>query len=741
VSVPTTGEAALLYAGRRVEIPPDGLVLGRSPEDGMPVDSVRASRAHARVEPHDGGFRVVDLDSKNGTFLNGRRLDGPAELTSGDAIGIGDQTVHFVAGQATRAVSRELPPARAQLVPLDRPRLTIGRDPSCDLVLDDPNVSRLHAELRREGGVVELADLGSTNGTWVNGERVRSERLGPGAEVRVGSYRLVFDGESVVARDERALVVRADGVMRQAGGKRILAPTSLTLEPGRFVAIIGGSGAGKTTLLKLLAGVTRPSAGSVTVNGDDVALHRTGIGYVPQHEVVHGKLTVLEELGYAARLRLPEDTTPAEVAQVCERVLEELGLEEHAHTRIEHLSGGQRRRVGVALELLNRPGLLYLDEPTTGLDPGLEARMMALLRDLAAPGRTVVLVTHATASLALCDELVVMGTGGHLRFHGPPDAAREFFGVGDLDGIYRALDDEAARPAPPPEPAGRRGDGARRPATGSSPATEPPRRRFRPQVRVLAARYLRAFSRDRRNLLILLGQVPLIALALVGLFGADALRATGSPNDTAQLLFLLVTVAIWVGAIDAAREIVKERGVLARETAVGVRVSAFLASKVIVLGGLVALQVFLLAGIVLAARPLEGGPGHVAGLIAVLLFTGLASVAMGLVVSGAARSQDQATSFVPLVLVPQLFFAGAIIPIDKMTAPIEAVSRVVYARWAYAASGVPADLGDRFAARPGSLYGDFFEASLPLGLAILGLFIAALLALALFLARRQAREE
>ena len=168
------------------------------------------------------------------------------------------------------------------------------------------------------------------------------------------------------------------------------------------------------------------------VNGDDISLHRTSVGYVPQHEVVHGKLTVREALRYSARLRLPEDTTAAEIDETCARVMAELGLEEHAGTRVERLSGGQRRRVGVGLELLSRPSLLFLDEPTTGLDPGLEARLMALFRDLADPSRAVVIVTHATASLALCDELVVMGAGGVLCFQGAPAEALRFFGVETL---------------------------------------------------------------------------------------------------------------------------------------------------------------------------------------------------------------------------------------------------------------------------------------------------------------------
>jgi ABC-type multidrug transport system ATPase subunit/pSer/pThr/pTyr-binding forkhead associated (FHA) protein len=736
------GEAGLLYEGRRVAIPADGVVLGRGPEGGLPVDSERASRRHARVEPYNGGYRVVDLGSKNGTFVNGEPVRGPRDLVSGDRITLGGETLRFVWGRATRMAESHLPVVGTQVLPLDAARLTIGRDEGNDLVLDDPNVSRFHAELRVEGERVEIADLGSANGTYVDGRLVVTEPLQAGSDVRVGPYRLLLEDDGLVASDERgSLRLQAHAVEKRAGDKQILAPTTLTLRPGRFIAVIGGSGAGKTTLVKILAGVSRPSEGAVDINGDDISLHRTSIGYVPQHEVVHGKLTVREALRYAARLRLPDDTTAAELDEVCDQVVAELGLEQHASTRVESLSGGQRRRCGVGLELLGRPSLLFLDEPTTGLDPGLEARMMGLFRDLADPSRAVVIVTHATASLALCDELVVMGSGGHLVFQGSPQEALRFFGADGYDGIYTALERRPAEewqrlfrerhgePAPEPAP-----DRSARP----EPVAIPPRAAG-PQARVLAARYLRAFVRDTRNLAILIGQVPLIALALLGLFDANVLEPTGSPNDAAQLLFLLVTVAIWVGSIDAAREIVKERGVLVREAAIGVRLPAYLAAKVAVLWTLVAVQVGILAGIVLAVRPLPGGDAAV--LLAVLLLTGFASVAMGLLISAAARSQDQATSFVPLALVPQLFFAGAIIPLDQMSGAIRVLSDLVFARWAYAATGAPLDLTERLNAGRASVYGDFFSISVPLALAILCLFVAVLLGLAALLVRRQTRPE
>src|SRR5439155_5988902 len=221
------------------------------------------------------------------------------------------------------------------------------------------------------------------------------------------------------------------------------------------------------------------------------------------------------------------------------------------------------------------------------------------------------------------------------------------------------------------------------------------------QARVLTARYARLFVRSRRHVLLLLAQIPLLALAIAGLFKIKVfVRPSSDAGQAIKLTFLLLVTTVWIGMIDAAREIIKEKSVFSREHSVGVGLSAYLLSKAAVLFTLAAIQALVLTGIVLVFQPLHSQLDVYAAVLLIVVLTAFAAVAMGLLVSAVVRSQDQATSFIPLVLVPQLFFGGSIVPVATMSAPLAALSKAVVASWSYAGLGSAIDLNDRIARSP-----------------------------------------
>jgi len=225
-----------------------------------------------------------------------------------------------------------------------------------------------------------------------------------------------------------------------AGGTRILKNVHMTLHPGEMCALIGPSGAGKSTLIKALLGLRDPDEGSVMMGQLPVA--EVGpVGYVPQDDALHRGLTVQRELAYTAELRMPETSEEERETRIKE-ILDQVDLSDRAGVRIRRLSGGQRKRVSLALELLTGPPLLILDEPTSGLDPGLEARTMTLLSQVAETGRIVLVATHAMESIELAEALCVL-VGGHVAFFGPPPEALSYFRVDRYAELFRQLEKQS----------------------------------------------------------------------------------------------------------------------------------------------------------------------------------------------------------------------------------------------------------------------------------------------------------
>lgn len=724
--------------------------IGRDPSNDIIIDSPVIPRFFAVIERQDDVHppRFVVRDTTAALFYRGRRVE-EQPLTSGDILRAGAPTgsvVTFVYHEKLdAALGDRTPYGRHIPIPAGQ-SLDIGRAPTNQLVLDDENVAPHHARISRdESGQVTITDLGRTTGTFVNGLGVERARLVPGAEVRVGSHRFVFTGDELMQASESGNV-RVDAVdltqWVKTGGigpigrqtKILLDHVSLSILPGTFVAIVGASGSGKTTLLGALNGQRPIKSGTVLYNGEDfyknVGDFSTSLGYVPQDDIVHKNLTVEKALYYAARLRLPKGTRRQQIKQRITEVLEDVELEDQRNQVISSLSGGQRKRVNVALELLDRPALFYLDEPTSGLDPGLDRKMMQLMRRLADRGHTVVLATHATSNINVADYVCFMAPGGRLAFFGTPDELKRHFGKTDYAEIYNEVDADPVRWAgmfrQSPEYLkyieGPRAQSSARAAAieRKQPHQQAARRGRSDQWRqfvLLTRRYFNLMLHDRMNLLILLLQAPIIAVLIDLIATSDTVhkvttaaeRIHPTDYDAQRTLFIMVASAIWFGIINAAREIVKESAIYRRERSVNLAILPYVLSKVVVLGVLCLIQDFLLLIIVgqKVGYPTHGViwsgmRGGFAELYITLLLSSLVGLMLGLLVSALAPNTDRAVSITPILLIPQIIFANVIFTLSSTIG--KWISYVTPARWGMQAAGSIAGLHDRFSAQDKPFY-------------------------------------
>ncbi|MGC0406000.1 ABC-type multidrug transport system ATPase subunit/ABC-type multidrug transport system permease subunit [Streptomyces sp. SAI-126] len=622
--------------------------------------------------------------------------------------------------------------------PLPTRTVRIGRAEDNDLVIDDLVVSRRHAELRaRPDGTYEIVDLGSHNGTYLNGRPVTSAPLGPGDILGIGHSAFCLVGDTLqeyVDTGEVSLDVQDLTVAVDHGRKTLLDHVSFPVGEKCLLAVVGPSGAGKSTLLNALTGQRPADHGTVLYDGRDLyrdyAELRQRIGLVPQDDILHAQLTVRSALSYAAELRFPQDTAKAERRERVDEVIRELGLEQRAGQPVHSLSGGQRKRVSVALELLTKPSLLFLDEPTSGLDPGMDRSVMHMLRGLADDGRTVIVVTHSVLSLDVCDRLLVLAPGGKIAYYGPPEDALAYFGFTQWPEAFEAFERDQDRDWA--------GDFHRSPfrhqyvaeatAQPRMPRSEPviiappPRPRSRgAQLGTLIRRYSAALGADRTFLVIMIA-LPFVMGAM-----ARALAGSQLTRDTAMNALLILCVGgVLTGAANAVRELVKERVIYQRERAVGLSRSAYLMSKVVVLGAITVVQAVVLTLVALLGVDLNapGGEGvlmpplaEITIAVALLAFT---AMMLGLLVSALVRKEEVTMPLLVLLAIVQVVFCGALLKLDGVPG-LEQLSWLVPSRWALGAMAGTIGLARIV---PGDLTGDpLFEHSAGVWLLNIGMLI------------------
>ena len=521
-------------------------------------------------------------------------------------------------------------------------------------------------------------------------EQNRSETFDATSAVTVAHAAMVAPRGVRIDVNELSRRVR----VRNQGELTLLDDVSFTITAGELVAIVGPSGAGKTTLLEAIAGIAPAISGSVRFDGVDVYANpgtfRSVLGYVPQDDIIHADLPLERTLRYSARLRLPSSARAAEVDDAVRDAIGAVGLTDHADVRVGSLSGGQRKRASIAVELLTDPRVFFLDEPTSGLDPVTSAELITRLRQLADRRATVVFTTHSVEDLGRCDRIVFMTRGGRVGFVGSVDEALEQFEVSSVPELYRRLadldgtTDTTGRAATVPVPDADPRDVISRPvASGLT------------QWGVLTRRTLETFVRNRLTLAILVGSPAMVIGMFAILFRPGAFDFEDpSPSSMVMIGFWVVFAAFFFGLTYGLLQICTERTILRRERLVGLRLGAYVASKVTVLVPFLLLVVAALLGVLrlldrLPSRPLPTYASMGVG----LLLCAVAALGLGLLTSASVGNVAQATLALPMLCFPAVLFSGAILPVNLMAGPGAALSLLIPSRWAFEVIGH--DLGAR----------------------------------------------
>lgn len=693
-------------------------ILGRDTSSDIYINSARISRSHLKLSFEGKSWILEDLGSSNGTY-NGKISIKKMIIKENLVLNLGGIDSYqirlsildnYLTGETPLADETRPSPINYRKASklLDdtsrirlRKRIRIGRHENNDWVIRDANVSRNHAEIiQNVGGLFEIIDLKSTNGTFLNGQSIKRESLKSGDVVRIGSVqkRFTLDGLEAI-EGIQGTDISVNQVSFEIKGKKLLDKVSFHLGPRTLTAIIGPSGAGKSTLLSVINGRTKPMSGQILIGGSDLHLNFQAnsqlIGSVPQSDILHTKLSVHDALTFGAKLRLPDDTSNVERMSQINLVLEKLELKERADLRIDKLSGGQRKRASIGLELLTSPDVLILDEPTSGLDPGLDAHVMETLRNLADEGQTVVVVTHSVDSLEICDNVILMASGGRVAYCGPASSVFSQLGKKNWAEVFRFLASEDAYNLAQEKFA----QNASNKTSSTSRVFK--RKNFLRQTATLSHRYFKVISSDIFYLT-LLGLIPLIIGVIAHLagnkygFGKGYISEAGiSINPFARgSILVLILGSVFVGLSTSIQEIIKENQIRIREQVVGIKPISYLISKMLVLGLIVLVQITVFVQIVLFGRPVPQDGLFVSSsrieITMVCVLLAIASMILGLLISSLITSSEQAMPALVGMTMMQVVLSGSL-PLGS-GGFIDTISRFSPSYWATNALSSSIDL-------------------------------------------------
>jgi len=696
------GEVTYMVEEKEMENTADKeFIIGRNPQSDMVINIDSVSSSHLIIRKEQGEWYIIDDNSTNGTYLDSYSIENKIDKIKLEA----NQKIYLSSYKLnTNDILNILENKKSQTTLIHSDLTTFGRDPSSTICIDNLNVSWNHAQIMNEHDRYYINDLNSSNGTFVNGLEIDdSKEIFQGDTISLGLYSFIFQYDknaklSLLKINENGFTIDAKDISCKVNigskyEKNLLQNINFTVYPGEIVGLMGLSGAGKTTLLKTLSGYTQPTEGKVFVNGLDLYKNfdriKNSIGYVPQEDIIHPELTVYEALFYSLKLRSKEKLYIEEINEKIDTILVELGLSISGEDDIRGVkigspedkgtSGGQRKRINIAMELLADPEIIFLDEPTSGLSSVDATVVMDKLKELADKGKTIILTIHqpSLVNYKKMDDMIIL-TKGELAYFGPnypesikffnndtdsaeilndPDMALLGLHKGEVNNInwshkYEGSDLHDKFVKDRGSTLGNEEMSSHSTSTSSWS-----------QLTTLTSRYLKIKIKDKINTGILLIQAPVIAILLAFLFSGDGEKFHQEhPNI---LLFILVISSMWFGIINAVKEIVGEKAIYERERLIGLKLFPYILSKFLILAILSLIQVAILIGIVIISPiPLELNFLY---LLILVFVTALSGVAIGLLTSAIASSVSQALSLVPIILLPMIIFGGGMIPINKLS--------------------------------------------------------------------------